>query len=178
VNQYQKKHSPTHTYPDHQPSFISFLHVLRSIASSLLNLCGWQSLHHLSPGPLSSTSWSGTLHFIHFAHSLSSFCNSCPYHCNLFCGITKIMWYIPNLSSNSLLGTLIFYTYLNVTHPSDHSHLWPLKCHLIFFPYRPGLTSMQHTTSHTTAIQSPSHNQWYIPIGRQWYQVPVFIQSN
>jgi len=28
VSQYQKKHLPTHTYPDHQPSFISFLHLL------------------------------------------------------------------------------------------------------------------------------------------------------
>jgi len=73
----------------------------------------------------------------------------------------------------TLLGTLIFY--LNITHPSNHSHLCPLKCHLIFFPYRPGLTSMQHTTVHTTAVQSPSH---YILIGKQWYQLPEFIPSN
>jgi len=32
--------------------------------------------------------------------------------------------------------------YLNIIHPSDHSHLWSLKCHLIFFPDRPGLTSV------------------------------------
>jgi len=41
VSWYQKRHSPTHTYSDHQPrftSFISFLHLLRSMASSLLNL--------------------------------------------------------------------------------------------------------------------------------------------
>jgi len=49
----------TYTYPDHQPSFISFLNLLWFIASSLFNLCGWQSfLHHLSPGPVWSTSWS------------------------------------------------------------------------------------------------------------------------
>jgi len=35
VSRYQKKHSPTHTRPDHQTSFINFLHLLRSIASSL-----------------------------------------------------------------------------------------------------------------------------------------------
>ena len=29
---YQKKHSPTHTYPDHQSSFICFLHLLRSMS--------------------------------------------------------------------------------------------------------------------------------------------------
>jgi len=72
------------------------------------------------------------------------------------------------LVSLSLLFTWNSIFYLNVTHPSDHSHLWPLKCHLIFFPYRPGITSKQHTTSHTTAVQSPSLNQWYIPIGKQW----------
>jgi len=42
VSQY-KKRSPTHTYPDHQSSFICFLHLLRSTASTLFNLCAWQS---------------------------------------------------------------------------------------------------------------------------------------
>ena len=32
--------------------------------------------------------------------------------------------------------------YLNITHPSDHSHLCSLKCHLIVFSDRPGLTSV------------------------------------
>ena len=36
VGRYQNKHSPTHTHPVHQTSFINFLHLLRSIASSLL----------------------------------------------------------------------------------------------------------------------------------------------
>jgi len=31
-------HSTTHTYPDHQLSFISLLYLLQSIASSLFNL--------------------------------------------------------------------------------------------------------------------------------------------
>jgi len=38
VSWYQKKHSPTHTYYGHQPSLICFLHLLRSMASSLFNL--------------------------------------------------------------------------------------------------------------------------------------------
>jgi len=37
---------------------------------------------------------------------------------------------------------------------------------------------MQHTILHTTAVQSPSHFQWYILIGKQWYQLPEFIPSN
>ena len=43
VGHYQKKHSPTHTHPDHRTSFINFLHLLWSIASSLFKLCAWQS---------------------------------------------------------------------------------------------------------------------------------------
>jgi len=40
---HRKKHSPTHTHRDHQTSFINFLHLLQSIASSLSNLRAWQS---------------------------------------------------------------------------------------------------------------------------------------
>ena len=43
VGRYQKKHSPTHTHPDHQTSFINFLHLLRSISSSLFSSSAWQS---------------------------------------------------------------------------------------------------------------------------------------
>ena len=42
MSQYQKKHSPTH-HPDHHPIFISFYHLLQSIASSLFKLHAWQS---------------------------------------------------------------------------------------------------------------------------------------
>ena len=38
VGRYQKKHSPTHTHPDHWTSFIIFLHLQRSMASSLFSL--------------------------------------------------------------------------------------------------------------------------------------------
>jgi len=48
VSRYQKKHSPTHSYPDHQPSFICFLHLLGSVASSLFNLHAWQSFCTIS----------------------------------------------------------------------------------------------------------------------------------
>ena len=37
VGQYQKKHSPTHTYPDHRTSFITFLHLQRYMASFLFS---------------------------------------------------------------------------------------------------------------------------------------------
>jgi len=37
---------------------------------------------------------------------------------------------------------------------------------------------VQHTASHTTAVQSPSHCQWYILIGKQWNQLPEFFPSN
>ena len=50
VSRYQKKHSPTH-HPDHHPIFISFFHLLRSIASSLFKLRAWQSFCTTSPRP-------------------------------------------------------------------------------------------------------------------------------
>jgi len=34
------------------------------------------------------------------------------------------------------------------------------------------------TASHTTAVQSPYPYQWYILIGKQWYQLPEFIPSS
>jgi len=141
VSRYQKKHSPTHNH-DHHPIFISFFH----LPQSLFKLRAWQSFcttsfHVLFGLPLGlepSTSYS--IHF--FTQSVSSFHNTCPYHRNLFgCSINIISSTgIPSLSLNSLLGTLSFT--LTFTHPSDHSHLWSLECHLIFFPDRPGLTSM------------------------------------
>jgi len=36
VGRYQKKHSPTHTHPDHRASFITFRHLQRSMASSTI----------------------------------------------------------------------------------------------------------------------------------------------
>ena len=145
---------PEETHPstirDHHPIFINFFHLPRSTASSLFKLCAWQticttSLHvlfGLSLGQEPSTSYS--IHF--FTQSVSSFRNTCPYHHNLFCcsinitsSIIDIISSIPSLSLNSLLGTLSFY--LNITNPSDHSHLCSLKCHRIFFPDKSGLTS-------------------------------------
>jgi len=76
VSWYQKKHSPTHTYCGHQSNLICFLHLLWSMASSLFNLCAWQSfLHNLSPSFHRSTSWLGTVHFtLHtFLHKIIVF---------------------------------------------------------------------------------------------------------
>ena len=68
VGQYQKKHSPTHTHPDHQTSFINFLHLLRSTASPVFSLRAWQSFSTTSLqvlfGLVPSTSYS--MHF--FTH--------------------------------------------------------------------------------------------------------------
>ena len=61
VGRYQKKHSPTHTHPDHRASFFTFLNLQRSMASSLFNLCAWQSSR---TGLLWSSPWSWTLNFM------------------------------------------------------------------------------------------------------------------
>ena len=139
VSRYQKKHSPSHTFPANEPSFISFLHLPQTIALSLPNLRAWQSFrttsnHVLFGLPLGlehSTSYS--IHF--FSQLLSSFRNTCPYYRNLFCCGTEIMSCIPSLSQ-LLIWNSDFQ--LNATHPSDndHSHLCPLKClHLCLMVY-------------------------------------------
>jgi len=64
----------TYTYPDHQSSFIRFLHLLWSIAFSLFSLRAWQSYCTTSVQVLFglAPSISYSIHF--FTHSLSSFC--------------------------------------------------------------------------------------------------------
>ena len=112
MGQYQKKHSPTHTHPDHRTSFINFLHLLRSIASSVFSLHAWQSflttslqvLFGLPLGLGSSTSYS--VHF--FTQSSSSFRSTCPYQRSMFCCNTNAMSSTPSLSLSSLLGNLSF----------------------------------------------------------------------
>jgi len=110
VSQYQKKHSPNHTYHGHQSSLICFFHLLWSMASSLFNLRAWQSFSTISLqlffglplGLAHSTSYS--IHF--FTQSLSSFRSICPYYCNLFWCRTEIISSNPTLFLNHLLGTL------------------------------------------------------------------------
>ena len=99
---------------------ICFPHLQLYMASFLFNPHALQSFFtisllvffglHLGLAP--STSYS--IHF--FTQSLSSFCNTCPYHRNLFCYSTEIMSSNPSLSLNSLLGTL----FCNFT---QHIHL-------------------------------------------------------
>ena len=113
-------------------------------------------LHYLCPNPLWSTSWFGTLHFIlhTFLHlSLSFLCSTCPYHHNLFCCSSEITSSNPSLSLNSLLGTLSF-----TLMPHIHLTILISAC-ATSLSYRPRLTSMQQTTSHISAAQSPSHYQ-------------------
>jgi len=123
VNWYQKKHSPIHIYSDqviiNHPLSASSPYTIHSILPFQFT-CLTAFLHNLSPSPLWSIHWSGTLQFtLHtFLHPI------CLYFRNLFCCSTKITSSIPSFSLNFLLGTL---TYPNITHPSDHSHLCLLK---------------------------------------------------
>ena len=98
VGWYQKKHSLIYTHADHQTSFINFLHLLRSIASSLLNLRAWQSF----PQPLSKSSlvflflsWTLSSYSMYFFTRSSSFCNTCPYYHRPFWCNTNAMSSLP-----------------------------------------------------------------------------------
>jgi len=75
----EKKHSSTHTYHDHQPSFIHILHLLQSIPSSLFNMHAWQSFCTTSLQVFFGLQLT-TVYSIHFfTQTLSSFRNTCPY---------------------------------------------------------------------------------------------------
>jgi len=107
LGRYQKKHLPTHTYPD-QPTTLYQLPPSTTIYSILPVefTCLTVFLHNPSPSPLWSTSWFGTstsysINF--FTQSMSSFRNTCPYHCSLLC-ITSSN---PSLSLSSLYLELL-----------------------------------------------------------------------
>jgi len=156
----------------------STVNLLRSMASSLFNPRALQSFSTISfqvffgipRGLAPSTSYS--IHF--FTQSFSSFCSTCPYHHNLFCCSTEVMSSNPSLSLNSVLGTVSCSFMPHIQLIILIYACWSTTS----FSFLTGLTSMQHTTLHTTAVQSPSHYQWYILISKQWYQLPEFIPSN
>jgi len=123
--------SPTH-HPDHHPILINFFHLPWSIASSLFKLCAWQSfcttyVHVLFGLPLGlepSTSYS--THF--FTQSLSCFCNTCPYHRNLFYCSISIISSIASLSLSSLPGTPFLWSPYGIWQTIIFS-----SCRLFFF---------------------------------------------
>jgi len=113
ISQYQKKHSPSHTYCRHQSSLICFIRLLRFMASSLFNLHTWQSSSTISlqvffglplglAPPLHTpyiSSPNQCLLFAAHAHTISH---------SLFCCSTEIMSSKPSLSLNPLLRTLSY----------------------------------------------------------------------
>ena len=122
VGRYQKKHSPAHTHPGQRTSFITFLHLQLSMASSLFSLRAWQSsrttsfqvLFGLLLGLEPSTSYS--MHF--FTQSSSSFCSTCPYAQ----GTTITLW--------SNMANQIFYKFRQNTYSHivrKHLYLWMIS---------------------------------------------------
>ena len=143
MGRHQKKHSPTHTNPDHQTSFINFLHLPRSIASSIY------VLDSPFPQPLSRSSlvfllvWDPLLHTLYISSPNHHIRFATHAYTNAACfAVVPVLCYLFLIFLSQLLPWKSL-CYLNATHPSDHSHLCLLKCHLIFFPYRPGHTPMQ-----------------------------------
>jgi len=138
---------PTH-HPDHHWIFISF-HLLQPTIYSILPVqitCLAIFLHNLSPRPFWSTSWSGALHLIFhtFLYPVSVFYFAVHVHTIAACfAVVPILlvYHLFLICLSTLYLGLISFT-LKITHRSDHSYVCLLKCHLIFFPDRPGLTSM------------------------------------
>jgi len=149
----------THSHPSWSSNIpICFLHLLRSMASSLFNLCTLESFSTISLqvffglplGLAPSTSYS--IHF--FTQSLSSFCSTYPYHHNLFCCSTKIMSSNPSLS----LSTLYLGLYLLA---SRHTSILPFSSLPSEEP--PHLPFLQ-ARSHFHATYYFAHNCYTIPL--------------
>jgi len=96
VSRNQKKHSPTYIYCGHQSSLICFVHLLRSMASSLFTHLT-VFLHNLSPSFLWSTSWP---HKIRSGESLLSLSSPLPFPSSLIIPLP------PSLSSLLTFPTL------------------------------------------------------------------------
>jgi len=98
-----------------------------------------RSICHMMCFPCKKVVWSPPPHIPHISspNQCLLFATHAPYHRNLFCCSINTISSIPSISLNSLLGSLSFTLTLHI-----HSHLCSLKCHLIFFPDRLGLTSM------------------------------------
>ena len=138
VGRYQNKHSPTHTHPVHQTSFINFLHLLRSIASSLLiyvldglfsTIFFSQHIQVLFGLPLCLLVWNPLLytpyissrsHYLLFAthaHTITAFSAVVPVLCRLFsadmCDCVVSQWQL--LAVCEWVG-LYFYCILSVSY--------------------------------------------------------------
>ena len=103
VNQYQKKHSPTHIYCGHQSSLICFLHLLQSMASSL-NLRAWLStiskfslVYLLAWHPQLHTPYISSpnhcLLFAAHAHTIKTWFAVVPRLCHLILVFQPYTWY-------------------------------------------------------------------------------------
>ena len=160
--------SPTHTHCGHQSSQSAFS-IYYDPWHPPYSIQVLYSLFPQSPSFLWSTSWPGTLCFI-------------PNHYLLFAThahtIATCFAVVPRLCHLNLVSLSILYSQLYLV-TSHHTSILPFSS-LPSFSFLTGqvVTSVQHTALHTTAVQSPSHCQWYILIGKQRYQLPEFIPSN
>ena len=125
VGRYQKKHSPTYTHPGHQTSFINFLHLLRSTASSLFSLWAWQSLSTTSLqvlfglpiglGP--STSYS--MHFTMYSHLFAT-------HAHTITACSAVMPRLCHTSAQAKSSCTSRVTYLQVSRICKHTDQYKL----------------------------------------------------
>jgi len=133
-------------------SLICFIHLLRSMASCSIHapdslfpqsLSKFSLVYHLAWHPPLHTPYiSSPNHCLFATHARAHTITTC------FAVVLRLCHLILVCLSTLYLE---FCLVVHATHPTTHSHLCLLKCHLIFLPYGPGLTSMQHTTSHATA---------------------------
>ena len=119
----------TYTHADHTTSFTNFIYdPLHPTGSIYMHDSPLPQLLSRSSGLPRRLGPPCTSYSIHFF--TQSFPNTCPCHCSLFwCSASRLLCHLF-LISQLLTWTSVFC--LHATHPSDHSRLCSLKCHLIF----------------------------------------------
>ena len=139
MSRYQKKHSPTH-HPHHQSSNLYLLLPSTTIHSILLVqiTCLAIFLHNLFPCPLVYLLvWSSPPHIPYISSLSQCLLFAAHAHTIATCfAVVSILYHLflvflstPYLEL-CLLPTWNSVFYLNITHPSDHSHLCSLKCQI------------------------------------------------
>ena len=188
AGRYQKKQSSAHTHPDYQTSFINFLHLLWSIASSLFSLRAWQSFStdleiytNNTVYPFLCYEYPYTIRFslvflLVLDHLLHTRCISSPSHYLLFVAhahtVTACSAVIPMLCHLYLVSLSV--PYLEIFFSlMPHIHLTILisaRWSATSFSFLAGQVSLPcNILLRTQLLYNLPLNQWYVLVGKQWY---------
>ena len=129
--------------------------------------------HNLSPGPLWSSSWSGALYF-----TLHAFLHLFVTHAHTIAAcfaVISMLCHLFQITLSSLLGKLSFSLTPHIHLTFLISTCWSVST----FSFLTGQVSLPcNILLRTQLLYNVPPNQWYVLIGKQWYQLPELIPTN